>query len=138
MLICFISHHPSSSHTHKPLPLPHHNKTLSSFAPCHFALVHPILTYCTSCPSTLTPSPLPPVQILSKDSVPVHVDAVVYYRVDNPIISITNVVDVGRASRLLAQTQLQSILGGRTLAEILSSRDSIQQQLQVNVTHVAS
>eukprot|EP00731_Ephydatia_muelleri_P023915 Em0016g186a len=73
---------------------------------------------------------VPPQQILSKDSVPVHVDAVVYYRVDNPIISITNVVDVGRASRLLAQTQLQSILGGRTLAEILSSRDSIQQQLQ--------
>ena len=71
--------------------------------------------------------------MLSKDSVPVHVDAVVYYRIFDPIISVTNVVDVGRATRLLAQTTLRTILGGHTLAEILSQRDIIQQQYQVGV-----
>ena len=69
--------------------------------------------------------------MLSKDSVPVHVGAVVYYRIFDPIISVTNVVDVGRATRLLAQTTLQTILGGHTLAEILSQSERIKQQYQV-------
>eukprot|EP00731_Ephydatia_muelleri_P023880 Em0016g151a len=73
---------------------------------------------------------VPPQQVLSKDSVPVHVGAVVYYRIFDPIISVTNVVDVGRATRLLAQTTLQTILGGHTLAEILSQSERIKQQYQ--------
>ncbi|KAL5483842.1 hypothetical protein EMCRGX_G020258 [Ephydatia muelleri] len=73
---------------------------------------------------------VPPQQVLSKDSVPVHVDAVVYYRIFDPIISVTNVVDVKRATKLLAQTTLRTILGGHTLSEILSQRDSMQQQFQ--------
>ena len=60
-----------------------------------------------------------------------HVDAVVYYRIFDPIISITNVVDVKRATKLLAQTTLRTVLGGHTLAEILSHRDVMQQQFQV-------
>jgi len=54
-------------------------------------------------------------QILTKDSVTVAVDAVVYYRVFNATISVTNVEDANRSTRLLAQTTLRNVLGKTTL-----------------------
>ncbi len=70
-------------------------------------------------------------QILSKDSVTVQVDAVVYFRVCNPILSITNVEDVHEATRLLAQTTLRNVLGTKTMTEVLSGRDEISHHMQV-------
>ncbi|KAK5975567.1 Mechanosensory protein 2, partial [Trichostrongylus colubriformis] len=69
-------------------------------------------------------------QILSKDSVTVAVDAVVYFRISNATISVTNVEDASRSTKLLAQTTLRNILGTRTLAEMLSDREAISHQMQ--------
>jgi len=69
--------------------------------------------------------------VLSRDSVTVAVDAVVYYRVCNPTISVTNIADVHLSTRLLAQTTLRNVLGTKTLSEILSDRDNISHQMQV-------
>ena len=71
------------------------------------------------------------MQILSKDSVAVQVDAVVYYRIFDPKTSVTNIKDASRATKLLAQTTLRNVLGAHTLAEMLSERDSISGQMQV-------
>ncbi|GAB6022501.1 Mechanosensory protein 2, variant 2 [Chamberlinius hualienensis] len=68
---------------------------------------------------------VPPQEILSKDSVTVAVDAVVYYRVNNATIAISNVEDYGHSTRLLAATTLRNILGTRNLSEMLTERDSI-------------
>ncbi|XP_038063810.1 band 7 protein AGAP004871-like [Patiria miniata] len=73
---------------------------------------------------------VPPQEILSKDSVTVAVDAVVYYRVHNPTISITNVEDAQRSTRLLAATTLRNVLGTKTLGEMLIDRDIISSQMQ--------
>ncbi|XP_070532425.1 band 7 protein AGAP004871-like isoform X1 [Ptychodera flava] len=73
---------------------------------------------------------VPPQEILSKDSVTVAVDAVVYYRITNPTISITNVEDAQRSTRLLAQTTLRNVLGTKTLQELLSDRESVSNQMQ--------
>jgi regulator of protease activity HflC (stomatin/prohibitin superfamily) len=54
---------------------------------------------------------LPPLQILTKDSVTVTVDAVVYYRIRDAIMSVCNVDDVQKATKLLAQTTLRNMLG---------------------------
>ena len=70
-------------------------------------------------------------QILTKDSVTVAVDAVVYYRIQNPMISVCNVEDASRSTRLLAQTTLRNILGTKTLSEILTDREQISQTMQV-------
>ena len=70
-------------------------------------------------------------QILSKDSVTINVDAVVYFNIFNPVMSIKNITDVGRATRLLAQTTLRNIMGAHTLAEVLSAKDTLQQQMTV-------
>jgi len=69
---------------------------------------------------------------LSKDSVTVCVDAVVYYRVSNATISVTNVEDAHRSTRLLAQTTLRNVLGTKNLSEILSDRENISHFMQVN------
>eukprot|EP00794_Sanderia_malayensis_P015805 gene15805-17398_t len=73
---------------------------------------------------------VPPQEILSKDSVTVAVDAVVYFRVSNPISSVVNVEDATRSTKLLAQTTLRNILGTKNLAEILADRDTISHAIQ--------
>ena len=70
-------------------------------------------------------------QVLTRDSVTVAVDAVVYYRVQNATMSITNVEDANRSTRLLAATTLRNVLGTKNLAEILSERESISHLMQV-------
>ncbi|XP_071820217.1 band 7 protein AAEL010189-like isoform X1 [Apostichopus japonicus] len=73
---------------------------------------------------------VPPQEILSKDSVTIAVDAVVYFRVMNPTISITNVEHYKHSTELLAQTTLRNILGTKSLGEILSDREQISHSIQ--------
>ena len=73
----------------------------------------------------------PQLQVLTKDSVTVSVDAVVYYRVSNATVSVANVENAHHSTRLLAQTTLRNILGTKNLHEILSDRDSISGSMQV-------
>ncbi|CAF0955787.1 unnamed protein product [Adineta steineri] len=73
---------------------------------------------------------VPPQEVLTRDSVTVSVDAVVYSRVVNPVISVTNVKDTQYATQLLAQTTLRNILGTKSLQEILYDRENIAQSMQ--------
>ena len=71
------------------------------------------------------------LQVLTKDSVTVSVDAVVYYRVSNATVSVANVENAHHSTRLLAQTTLRNVLGTKNLSEILSERESISNSMQV-------
>ena len=71
--------------------------------------------------------------MLTKDSVTVSVDAVVYYRVSNATVSVANVENAHHSTRLLAQTTLRNILGTKNLHEILSDRESISGSMQVSL-----
>jgi len=73
---------------------------------------------------------VPPQEVLTKDSVTVSVDAVVYYRVSNATVSVANVENAHHSTRLLAQTTLRNILGTKSLHEILSDRESISNSMQ--------
>ncbi|KAF7631035.1 Stomatin-2, partial [Meloidogyne graminicola] len=73
---------------------------------------------------------VPPQEILTRDSVTVSVDAVVYYRVMNATVSVANVENAHHSTRLLAQTTMRNMLGIKTLSEILSDRDSIALAMQ--------
>lgn len=72
---------------------------------------------------------IPPQEILTKDSVTVAVDAVVYYKVFDPIAAVTNVTDAAGSTRLLAQTTLRNQLGAFTLSGLLADRDSISKRI---------
>ncbi|XP_026678821.1 band 7 protein AGAP004871-like isoform X3 [Diaphorina citri] len=78
---------------------------------------------------------VPPQEVMSKDSVTLHVDAVVYYRVDSPVMATNNVSNYSHCKRLLAATTLRNVLGTRNLAEILSERESISHAMQANLDH---
>ena len=72
---------------------------------------------------------VPPQEILTKDSVTVAVDAVVYYKIRDPMAAVCNVQDAAKSTRLLASTTLRNILGTKSLSEILSDRESIGEGL---------
>lgn len=73
---------------------------------------------------------IPPQEILTKDSVTCAVDAVVYYRIFNPVASVANIANAAYSTKLLAQTTLRNQLGSVTLAGLLSERDSIAHTMQ--------
>ncbi|XP_060941650.1 stomatin (EPB72)-like 3b [Limanda limanda] len=73
---------------------------------------------------------IPPQEILTKDSVTVSVDGVVYFRVKDPIASVANVSNADFSTRLLAQTTLRNVLGTKNLSEVLSDREIIAHTMQ--------
>lgn len=60
----------------------------------------------------------------------VTVDAVVFFRIENATVSITNVKDAQASTRLLAQTTLRNMIGTRILSDILANREDISSQMQ--------
>ena len=68
---------------------------------------------------------VPPQEVLTKDSVTVAVDAVVYYKIRNPMAAVCNVTDYSKSTKLLASTTLRTSLGTKNLSEILSDREYI-------------
>ena len=71
-----------------------------------------------------------PQDVISRDNVSLKVNAVLYFRVVSPNKALVNVENYLYATNLLAQTHLRAILGGHTLDELLSNRDSINSKLQ--------
>src|SRR5579864_6787329 len=69
-------------------------------------------------------------EIMTKDNVPVTVDAVVYFRVVNPTDAVVKVENFWKATSLIAQTTLRSVLGQSALDDLLSQRDAINLKLQ--------
>ncbi|XP_039289399.1 stomatin isoform X2 [Nilaparvata lugens] len=76
---------------------------------------------------------VPPQEVLTRDSVTVHVDAVVFYRVSSPTMATNNVEDFSHSTRLLAATTLRNVLGTRNLSEILSEREAISHNMQTSL-----
>ncbi|GFY69920.1 stomatin-2 [Trichonephila inaurata madagascariensis] len=73
---------------------------------------------------------VPPQEVLSKDSVTVSVDAVVYYRISDATTAVSNVANYDSSTQLLAATTLRTVLGTKSLSEILSEREHISHVMQ--------
>jgi regulator of protease activity HflC (stomatin/prohibitin superfamily) len=73
---------------------------------------------------------VPAQEAITRDNVTVKVNAVVYFRVVNPEDAVVKVLDYIRATSLIAQTTLRSILGQSDLDHLLSEREKINQELQ--------
>jgi regulator of protease activity HflC (stomatin/prohibitin superfamily) len=73
---------------------------------------------------------VPPQEVITRDNVPVRVNAVVYFRVIDASAAIVEVADYALATSQIAQTTLRSVLGQHTLDELLAERDKINQILQ--------
>ena len=69
-------------------------------------------------------------EVMTRDNVPVTVDAVVYFRVVDPQAAVVKVENFLKATSLIAQTTLRSVLGQSPLDDLLSQREAINQTLQ--------
>jgi regulator of protease activity HflC (stomatin/prohibitin superfamily) len=73
---------------------------------------------------------IPPQEVITKDNVPVRVNAVAYFRIVEPKNAIVQVENYMVATSQIAQTTLRSVLGQHLLDELLSERDKINAILQ--------
>src|SRR5690348_7084599 len=73
---------------------------------------------------------IPPQEVITKDNVPVRVNAVSYFRIIDPKAAIVNIENFMVATSQIAQTTLRSVLGQHLLDELLSERDRINAILQ--------
>jgi len=73
---------------------------------------------------------VPAQEVITKDTVPVKVNAVIYFRVVNPENAVVEVQHFVNATSQIAQTTLRSVLGQMELDELLSQREKINQTLQ--------
>jgi regulator of protease activity HflC (stomatin/prohibitin superfamily) len=73
---------------------------------------------------------VPPQEVITKDNVPVRVNAVAYFRIVDPKAAIVQVENFMVATSQIAQTTLRSVLGQHQLDELLSERDKINSILQ--------
>src|SRR6516162_1767390 len=74
-------------------------------------------------------------EVMTRDNVPMTVDAVVYFRVVDPEAAVVRVENYLKATSLISQTTLRSVLGQAELDELLSQRDKINLRLQEIVDH---
>src|SRR6202162_1339089 len=69
-------------------------------------------------------------EVMTRDNVPMTVDAVVYFRVVDPAAAVVRVENYLKATSLISQTTWRSVLGQAELDELLSQRDKINLRLQ--------
>ncbi len=81
---------------------------------------------------------VPPQEVITKDNVPVRVNAVAYFRIVEPKAAIVQVENFMVATSQIAQTTLRSVLGQHVLDELLSERDKINQILQSIIDEATS
>jgi regulator of protease activity HflC (stomatin/prohibitin superfamily) len=73
---------------------------------------------------------VPPQEVITKDNVPVRVNAVAYFRIIDPERAIVQIENFMVATSQIAQTTLRSVLGQHVLDELLSEREKINEILQ--------
>ena len=73
---------------------------------------------------------VPRQEVMTRDNVPVSVDAVLYFRLIDPQAAVVKVENFLKATSLIAQTTLRSVLGQAELDELLAHREKINQTLQ--------
>jgi regulator of protease activity HflC (stomatin/prohibitin superfamily) len=73
---------------------------------------------------------VPPQDIVTRDNVTVKVNAVIFFRVINPVLAVLEVTNFLYATSQLAQTTLRSVLGEAELDELLSEREKLNVRLQ--------
>lgn len=76
---------------------------------------------------------VPSQEILTKDSVTISVDAVIYYHINDPCAAVSNAQDCTYSTKLLAASTLRNVLGTKNLSELLSGREAIAHQMQITL-----
>ena len=95
-----------------------------------FNMIIPIADRMTKVSLRIVTMVLNPQEVITKDNVTVKVDAVVYFKVIDPVKAVINVQNYQRATIQLALTTLRSVLGQSDLDDLLSKRDQINTRMR--------
>ena len=76
---------------------------------------------------------IPGQDVLTRDSVTVRVDAVVFCRVSSPLLAVCGDGDYKVTTRYKAQTAIRNVLGTKNLTQILADRDGISREMVDNL-----
>ena len=82
--------------------------------------------------------PVPAQEGITRDNVTVRVDAVVYFKVEDPILATVNVQNYTFAMSQVAQTSLRSIIGKSELDDLLTNREPLNQGLELMIDSPAA
>jgi regulator of protease activity HflC (stomatin/prohibitin superfamily) len=101
------------------------------------ALIAPIADRLQKVNMQIVTLPVPSQDGITRDNVTVRVDAVVYYRVVDPVRVAVDVQDYGSAILQVAQASLRSIIGKSELDDLLSNRERLNQGLELMIDNPA-
>ena len=68
---------------------------------------------------------------MTKDHVTVSVDAVMYYKIIDPVLSVTQIEHVAASTKMLGATTLRNVLGTYKMNDLLSYRDEMNVKIKV-------
>ncbi len=97
------------------------------------AVIAPIVDRLRKVNMQIVTMPVPTQDGITRDNVSVRVDAVVYFRVIDPVRAIVDVQDYELAVGQVAQTSLRSIIGKSDLDDLLSNRERLNQGLELMI-----
>ena len=101
------------------------------------ALIAPVVDRLRKVNMQIVTLPVPAQDGITRDNVSVRVDAVVYYRVVDPVRVTVDVQDYGSAILQVAQASLRSIIGKSDLDDLLSNRERLNQGLELMIDNPA-
>jgi len=93
-------------------------------------LVFPIVEELRKVPLRVVVADAPPQEIITRDNIPLIINAVAYYKVNDPEKAILEVENYQAATFQIAQTTIRSIVGQHEMDEVLTHRDKINAQLK--------
>jgi regulator of protease activity HflC (stomatin/prohibitin superfamily) len=93
-------------------------------------IIFPIIDRLVKVSLRIVAMDVPSQDVITKDNISVKVNAVVYFRVIDPVRAITEVEDFLYATSMIAQTTLRSILGQSQLDDLLTKREEVNAELQ--------
>lgn len=96
-----------------------------------FTMLVPVMDRMKRVNMQVVTMPVPAQDGITRDNVTVRVDAVLYYRVIDPLKAAVQVQDYGFAVEQVAQTSLRSVIGKSELDDLLSNRERLNQGLEV-------
>lgn len=91
--------------------------------------VFPLLEQSRHVDTRIVTMDIPRQEAITKDNVPVAIDAVIFMRVTRPDQAVINVQNYERAMMQFARSALRDVIGGRTLDEVLTEREGIGKQI---------
>ncbi len=95
-----------------------------------FNIIIPVVDTLVKVSQRIVTIVLEPQEVITRDNVTIKVDAVVYFRVSDPVKAVIQVEDYFNATTQIALTTLRSVLGQSDLDELLAHRDKINDRLK--------